>query len=53
MKEILIAAISLIGAFLIAGVILTVALAWTHYPQGIIRAWRQRRKELKKHGKNC
>lgn len=44
MKEMLIIVGILLAVFLIGSGIIILAIAWTHYPYGLIRAWIEKRK---------
>jgi len=48
MTTVLIIAGGIVGGFLLLSSFLIVSIAWTHYPQGIIRAWIQQRKKNRK-----
>ena len=49
MKEALIALVIILGVFLlifiIGSVLMIVAIAWCHHPEGIIKAYKNRRKQ--------
>ena len=53
MKGMLIAIIGILSVFLLFSVILLICIAWTHHPEGIIKANRKNRKERKQREKNC
>jgi len=48
MTVVLIIAGGIIGGVALLFAFLIVSIAWTHYPQGIIRAWIQKRRQNRK-----
>lgn len=56
MKEALIALVIILGVFLlifiIGSVLMIVAIAWCHHPEGIIKAYKNRRKQENERKRN-